>query len=305
MADLTIGIVGLGSIGQRHIKNVLKLCGENGLSCYVAALRHRPSTLPPAIASLVNREVYSYADMPCCDIVLICNPSQTHLETVHKLKNKAAKIFLEKPAFIKPITECELSDLDPLGDKIRVACPLRHSRTYEELSAYVKANEIYSARAICSSYLQQWRTGADYSKLYSAREDSGGVKIDLIHEFDYMFRLFGFPSEAVLLEGKVSNLSIKCSDVALYSGFYPKMAAEIHLDYFGRRSQRQCEIYSRNEVRTFDFLAENENVNMWYVREMADFLNFAMNGSENINSLKFVNDVLKGIYRARKAMEVV
>lgn len=305
MADLTIGIVGLGSIGQRHIKNVLKLCGENGLSCYVAALRHRPSTLPPAIASLVNREVYSYADMPCCDIVLICNPSQTHLETVHKLKNKAAKIFLEKPAFIKPITECELSDLDPLGDKIRVACPLRHSRTYEELSAYVKANEIYSARAICSSYLPQWRTGADYSKLYSAREDSGGVKIDLIHEFDYMFRLFGFPSEAVLLEGKVSNLSIKCSDVALYSGFYPKMAAEIHLDYFGRRSQRQCEIYSRNEVRTFDFLAENENVNMWYVREMADFLNFAMNGSENINSLKFVNDVLKGIYRARKAMEVV
>ena len=189
MADLTIGIVGLGSIGQRHIKNILSLCAEKGLSHTVVALRHKPSALPSALASLVDREAYSYADMPCCDIVLICNPSQVHLETVHKLKNKAAKIFLEKPAFIKPVSEAELSELDPSGDKIRIACPLRHSRTYEALSAFVKANDVYSARAICSSYLPQWRPMADYSKLYSAREDSGGVKIDLIHEFDYMFRL--------------------------------------------------------------------------------------------------------------------
>ena len=305
MADLTIGIVGLGSIGQRHIKNILSLCAEKGLSHTVVALRHKPSALPSALASLVDREAYSYADMPCCDIVLICNPSQVHLETVHKLKNKAAKIFLEKPAFIKPVSEAELSELDPSGDKIRIACPLRHSRTYEALSAFVKANDVYSARAICSSYLPQWRPMADYSKLYSAREDSGGVKIDLIHEFDYMFRLFGFPSEAVLLEGRVSNLSIRCSDVALYSGFYPQMAVEIHLDYFGRKSQRRCEVYSKNEVRTFDFLVEEENVNMWYVREMADFLNFAMNGGENINSLRFANKVLKSIYFACKERENV
>ena len=71
-----------------------------------------------------------------------------------------------------------------------------------------------SARAICSSYLPEWRPGTDYRRTYAALAGAGGVKLDLIHELDYLLTRFGLPERSCLLDGQLSHLELKSVDGA-------------------------------------------------------------------------------------------
>ena len=98
---------------------------------------------------------------------------------------------------------------------------------------YVKANiipdDVICVRAMSSSYLPDWRPGQDYRKTYSAHKDlGGGVSIDLIHEWDYLTYLFGWPKKVHSFIGKKSNLEIDSDDYAIYIAEFEKMIAELH-----------------------------------------------------------------------------
>lgn len=304
---LKVCFVGLGSIGKRHLRNLVTVAKERGLELSIDALRHAPSPLGTDICALIDKEYYSVADLPNYDIIFICNPSQKHYETVLALNEKAKCFFIEKPIFTKPLTDEELA---PFTDerKYYVACPLRHTKVYAALQKFVSENRIYSARAICSSYLPEWRPGVDYRKLYSASKESGGVKIDLIHEFDYLFSLFGMPQQDQLIESKVSHLEIESSDVVSYVACYSDKTLELHLDYFGQVPQRYVELYTEADVIRFDYLKSKvqylksgrvvelgEERNDFQLHEMEYFLDVALAGVRNINPVFFANRLLKRI----------
>lgn len=292
--SLTACFVGLGSIGKRHLKNLVTICAERGIDLSVDALRHAPSPLAADIAPLIRAEYYNAEELPHYDLIFICNPSQSHYETLCALNDKADHFFIEKPVFTRPLSEEELR---PFADekKYYVACPLRHTKTFAALKDFVSSHPVYSVRAICSSYLPDWRPGVDYRKLYSASKDSGGVALDLIHEFDYLFALFGFPEDSKLIARRVSDLKIESPDVVSYIASYPDKTIELHLDYFGRDSQRYCEVFSRDKTIRFDFLGVAEDRNLSYVREIGWFIDFACGKQANINSTHFANSVLNHI----------
>lgn len=284
--------VGLGSIGKRHLGNLNAVAAACGLKISVDALRHKGAApLDAPTATLIRNEYAQPAELEHYDLMFICNPSQLHYETLCALKDKADHFFVEKPVFTQSLPSGLLAEFAD-ESKFYVACPLRHTRTFLELQEYVSRHPVYSVRAICSSYLPDWRPGADYRKLYSAAKESGGVRLDLIHEFDYLFSLFGFPAQSLLLAPKVSHLEIESSDLVSFVGGYPDKTVELHLDYFGRKVQRYCEVFSKDETVRFDFLDVKEDRNESYLREMRYFLDFALQGASNINSIPFANEVL-------------
>ena len=296
--SLTACFVGLGSIGKRHLKNLVAVCAERGISIAVDALRHAPTPLAEDIASLIRAEYYNTAELPHYDLIFICNPSQSHYKTLCALNDKADHFFIEKPVFTRPLSDEELR---PFADekKYYVACPLRHTKTFAALKDFVSTHPVYSVRSICSSYLPDWRPGVDYRKLYSASKESGGVALDLIHEYDYLFALFGFPEESKLIARHVSDLELESCDVVSFVAAYPDKTVELHLDYFGRPSQRCCEIFTEDGRVRFDYLNAVEERNEGYMREMRSFLDFAIGGSQNINSVLFSNDVLRQVLNNR------
>ena len=289
---LTACFIGLGSIGKRHLKNLHAVCAERGIGIKVDAIRHAMKPLEADISSLIEKQYILGDSLSHYDLMFICNPSQMHYETLLLMGGFADHVFLEKPAFTRPLTDEEIG---PFSDerKFYVACPLRHTTTYYSLKSYVDAHSIYSARAICSSYLPDWRPGVDYRKLYSSSSDSGGVKFDLVHEFDYLISLFGFPLDCKIFESKVSHLEIDCSDVVVFVARYKDKLVELHLDYFGRSPQRSCELFSRDEVAKFDFLGGAEDRNASYMREMEYFLDFVQGNRENINSAVCANRLIR------------
>ena len=74
------------------------------------------------------------------------------------------------------------------------------------------------------------------------------MSIDLIHEWDYLTYLFGWPRKVHSMIGKLSNLEIDSDDYAIYIAEFENKIAEIHLDYFGRKTIREVQLFTRTDT---------------------------------------------------------
>ena len=302
---MNICLIGLGSIGQRHLKNVHAAAAARGIDVSTDVVEPRElDYLDAETRALVRNRFATPGEIGRYDMIFVTNPSQLHEETLETVKDRASFFFVEKPLFTKALPK---DALGPFADekKFYVACPIRHTRVYGWLSDFVPQNAIYCARAICSSYLPEWRPGTDYRRTYAAQEGSGGVKLDLIHEFDYLFTLFGLPEKSHLIDGKFSHLELKSVDGVSFVGKYSDKTLELHLDYYGRVPRREIELYTADDVVVCDFIKAEirflksgrridlaEERNEYCLREIGYFFDFAMNGARNINSVPHANGII-------------
>lgn len=302
---MNVCLVGLGSIGQRHLKNVHAVAVARGIDVSTDVVEPRElDYLDAETRALVRNRFATPDEIGSYDMIFITNPSQLHEKTLKTVKDKASFFFIEKPVFTKALAQDALA---PFADekKFYVACPIRHTRVYGFLAEFVPQNAVYCARAICSSYLPDWRPGTDYRRTYAAQEGAGGVRLDLIHEFDYLFTLFGLPEESHLLDGKFSHLELKSVDGVSFIARYPDKTLELHLDYYGRVPRREIELYTADDVVVCDFIKAEirflksgrridlaEERNEYCLREIGYFFDFATNGARNINSVPYANGII-------------
>ena len=287
MKHYKIAFVGLGSIATRHLKNVADFLSNRGDTYSIDLYRNQMRPLPEELQSLVS-EVYLYAEVIPAErqynVVFVTNPTSMHYETLEKFCKNTKSFFIEKPIFDS--TSVDEAIFEKLkGIKSYVACPLRYNSVLQYVKDNVPLDQVYSARAISSSYLPDWRPGQDYRKTYSAHKDlGGGVSIDLIHEWDYLTWLFGMPTECKQMISKVSNLEIDSDDFAVYIGRNNKTMFELHLDYFGRQPLRTLDLFTEDDTihsdligGTVSYLKEGKTVklenerNAFQMREIAHF----------------------------------
>lgn len=286
---------GLGSIGQRHLKNLKTVCGERNITLAVDAFRSSETRLPRDIDNLVDKSIYDEKDLRTeYDIIFVTNPTSCHYDTLKNNISKTRSAFIEKPLFIDTSQKWWDIPWHPNGT-YHVASPLRWHPVIQYVKERNEKSSAISVRIICSSYLPDWRKDCDYRKNYSAiKKMGGGVTLDLIHEWDYMTHLFGFPQKIELMKGKYSSLEIDSDDLAIYIAQYKDMLVEIHLDYFGRIPQRKIEIFSDEGVFEGNLLTniitkytgENcilDNVDI-YLSEMRSFIKNCLEGTKGDNT---------------------
>lgn len=302
---MKVCFAGMGSIGKRHIKNLTMICNKDNINLEIHALRKTNTKLEDDIRIKIDKEIYDILDLDSVyDIIFITNPTYLHYNTIYQLRNHSKHFFVEKPVFENGNKDVALLKL-PYDNIYYVACPLRYTNVLMRAQEVVCKERILSVRAISSSYLPDWRTGIDYRNTYSAHaEEGGGVAIDLIHEWDYLISLFGFPDEVKMLKGKLSELEIDSDDVAVYIAKYESLFIELHLDYFGKNSIREFEIITEEHRYVFDILSSviykdgilveafNEEPNDKYVRELKNFFDIVNNRKENNNDLYHAVKVL-------------
>lgn len=295
---MKICIAGIGSIGKRHIRNLKMLSETEGFHLEVHALRSSAKKLEPDIGQLVKKEWYS---MPECtevfDAVFITNPTWLHYTTLVGFLDKSQFFFVEKPVF----HDCsiDLSVFEHYPDHVYyTACPLRYTKVIQRAKEIVGQNKVFSVRSLSSSYLPDWRPGTDYRKAYSAyTKHGGGVRADLIHEWDYLAYLFGYPSKVFQLYGRYSGLEIESEDLAVYIAEYEDKLVELHLDYFGRQARRSCEIMTAEDLYLFDIAGSrimkngklyeqfDEAANDKYLEELRYFCRLMQGREQNENDI--------------------
>ena len=287
MTELKVCFVGIGSIASRHIRNLKKICSEMKIKLIINAVSRNGRRKSEPIFENIEKVYTEIKDIEIMyDIIFITNPTEYHVDTLKEIEKNGKNFFIEKPIVSLSKIEDAEKYIEKKESLYYVACPLRYNAVIQYIKNNIKTDEIISVRSISSSYLPDWRPGQDYRETYSAHENlGGGVSIDLIHEWDYLTYLFGFPIRIECMKGKKSNLEIDSDDYAIYIAEYSDKIVELHLDYFGRKTIREIILITKNDTiigdiynNTVRFLKSgrviefNEQRDDFQIRELKNFL---------------------------------
>jgi len=251
---MKILIAGLGSIGRRHLKNLLAL-GESDILLY----RTYHSTLPDdELKEFPVEQDISAALTHKPDAVVISNPTSMHLDIAIPAAEAGCFIFLEKPIShsLAGINELQAA-LQRGGSQVFVGFQFRFHPGLQLVKRLLSDGSIgrpISARAHWGEYLPHWHPWEDYRRGYSARSDlGGGVLLTLCHPFDYLRWLFGEVDSLWAFTGKLGDLDLEVEDTAEVGlRFTSGILGSLHLDYTQRPPAHYLELIGTNGTIRWD-----------------------------------------------------
>jgi predicted dehydrogenase len=248
-------IAGLGSIGRRHLRNLLALREQE-----IILYRTHQSTLPDDELSAFAVETdlaAALAHRP--DAVIVANPTALHLDVAIPAARAGCHLLLEKP--IAGQMDERVDELrkvvDEGGIKTLVGFQYRFHPVLmdiEQLLSSGRLGRVFSMRVHWGEYLPGWHTWEDYRQSYAARKDlGGGVVNTLCHPLDYVRWLFGEVSSLSAVTDHISDLELNVEDVAeITLNFRDRVIGSIHLDYFQRPPAHWMEIVTEKGIIRWD-----------------------------------------------------
>jgi len=248
---LKILLIGLGSIAAKHIQVIKKIQPEASLFAIRSGGKRGNDF---GITEIDNFDLINFTP----NFVIISNPTHLHYKTLEILYSKGWPLFIEKPLFHQIIGADELVDkVIASGVLSYVACNLRFHPALIFVKNYLDLNKprVNEVNVYCGSYLPDWRPGKEFRQIYSAiKEQGGGVHLDLIHEIDYIYWLFGAPEVVRSSLSSKSTLNISAIDYADYLLEYAEFNAGIRLNYFRRDPKRTLEIVTESATLMVDII---------------------------------------------------
>jgi len=223
-------IIGVGSIGRRHLSNLQRLGLEDVLICDVKEERLQESTRDFGISKKYVTLEKAISENNDIDAAFVCSPSSLHIPHAIKIAENGISVFMEKPLSHNLDGIRTLMSLVNERDLVFMMgmCYRFHPvflRLKEILDSGVTGN-IYHVNYYGGHYLPDWHPDTDYRKEYTARTDlGGGFLLTSIHGLDNLRWLFGETKEAASFVDKVSDLEIDVDDMAvsilrMERGFY-------------------------------------------------------------------------------------
>ncbi len=241
-------IVGLGSIGKRH----LRLARELLPNADIRVLRHQECASIPEYAN----GCFSSLDQAIAfapHIAVIANPATFHIGTAQLLAQAGVHLLVEKPL------SASLDGVPQLLETCRqqktvllIGYNLRFLPSLQRFRDLLNENvigRVISVRCEIGQFLPSWRPDSDYRQTVSAKAAlGGGVLLELSHEIDYLRWLFGEVEWVSAIQRKQSALEIDVEDTAhLVMGFahetgaVPVIAA-LNMDFIRHDTTRTCTV---------------------------------------------------------------
>lgn len=251
---MKILIAGLGSIGRRHLRNLLAL-GERDIILY----RTHQSTLPEdELASFPTETNLEAALGRHPDAVIVSNPTALHLEVAIPAAEAGCSLLLEKPiSHAMAGTNRLVSAVERSGGKVLVGFQFRFHPTLNKAAEILHSGilgRVLSARAHWGEYLPGFHPWEDYRSSYASRRDlGGGVVLTLCHPLDYLGWLVGGVESVWAFTGKLSGLDLEVEDTAeIGLRFKTGALASVHLDYTQRPATHTLEIIAEQGTMRWD-----------------------------------------------------
>lgn len=254
---MRVALVGLGSIGRRHLANLRAL--EPDAEIVVVRHARTHEGVPEGADGVVFSLDEALASQT--DLALICGPTAAHAQAGLACLRAGAHLFVEKPLAGDSAGARALMDAAEaaqrslvVGYNLRFLPSLRRLR---DALADGSIGRVMSLRAEVGQYLPEWRPDRDYRETNSARAALGGsVVFELSHEIDYVRWLTGEVTSVDAVLARTSDLEIDVDDTAeLLLRFEGGAIASVHMDMAQRSTTRTCRIAGVDGTLEWDGIA--------------------------------------------------
>lgn len=312
-------VVGMGSIAKRHLANL--------------RLLHPEAKIYSVSASGLNTDLPLHADAVISldqllkispVYVIIASPAPYHVTTAKVLLLNGIGVLIEKP--LSDTTDsCEELSLcikrtQSVG--VSVGYCLRFLPSANVVKSCLSTGllgAVYNVKSSVGQFLPGWRTDKNYKESVSARKElGGGALLELSHELDYLFWLFGDLELQHSWLRTTNELDLDVEEIAdliltTTSGIY----ISIHLDFIQKATQRDCEIIGEKGRLVWDLMsntvtfhhvagidivyAEPEyNKNGMYIDMLRAFENIKTAGVSHLATVESSSKVIKLIEDAKQ-----
>ena len=240
-------IIGTGSVGKRHAKNL------NSLGCTISCIDPRRDRLDEAAQENIPlKSGYAsleeaFAGGDTFDAVAVTSPPSFHIDQAVAAMRKGIPVLLEKP--ISP----DLKSAQTLQKTVHESgVPLLLGYTWRWWPSLSKVRDHLSQHAIgklryvkfiMSAQLADWHPWERYQDFFMASKSlGGGALLDESHWLDLMIWLFGMPQKLFAKVEKISDLEIETDDNVDILCKYPEnMSVYLHLDLYGRPHEKSIQ----------------------------------------------------------------
>lgn len=234
---MKVVVIGLGSVGSRHVNNLLSLGIKD-----IILLRKNGKGNPYGLPEIMDINELSLLNP---DLVVLSNPTGYHYEYLTQLIPHNYNILCEKPLV------SDQKELDLINNLLisysgigKVAFMTRYHPCISMALNLIQEGligKILYGKFFIGQYLPDWRPNVDYLETYSANlKQGGGVILDLIHEIDLAEYLLGvLDPNFYSIVGRVGDVTVDSEDIAEIIGKTSSgVICNIHLDYLYRGFKR-------------------------------------------------------------------
>jgi predicted dehydrogenase len=287
-------IIGMGSIGRRHLSNLSSLYPKSTIFVYDINSTQAKNIIKKTSFQLLNsKDLWNIS----YDCVFVCTPPSTHVDWAIRSLTEGNHVFIEKPISSNSKGLSKLQKLSKTKKKfVFVGYNFRFNESVKLIKNIVtkkKFGNVIHISSYYGNYLPDWRPWQNYRESYTAKKKlGGGIILDASHELDYLIWIFGNPLTINSEYQKVKFLDTDTEAVADIQLKFPNnVLANIHVNYVRRTKKRVMEIMCEQgiiqwlpmESKLLTFSAktnkwntqkiESESSNVMYVDEIKHVIN--------------------------------
>jgi len=268
---LKILIAGLGSIGQRHARNLRTLLGDD-LELLAYRVRRASRVIDLDLTARPGDPEAEYgirsfddldealAEQP--DAAFVTNPSAFHVPVALAAARAGCHLFVEKPL---SHSQAGVEELTRAVEERALVCLVGYQlrfhpgfRLLAELVSDGAVGTVLAAHFEFGEHLPGWHPWEDYHEAGAGRADQGGgVVLAQIHDLDLAYALFGVPRRVFAVGGKRSSLEIDVEDTIDILLDCEGIAVHLHQDVLQKPPTRRYEVVGEDGKIVWDYYAQS------------------------------------------------
>ena len=322
---MNILILGLGSIGQRHLRNLRSI--DKKLKFFTLRRRYITPLLDnknrPKKGNIEKiykiKNFKNFADVNGIHAAFICTPSKFHVSEALKLLKKDINLFIEKPlgSSLHEIDKLKKIILKKPKIKTMMGFQLKFNPLILKLKKLIESKsigKIYNLFIHHGEHIDNFHPYENYKISYAAKKSlGGGVILTQIHEIDYLMFLFKDYKIKILhsFPSRISNLKIDVEDnvvanLKLQNKKKQIIVCSLHLNYYenpkkreikliGEKGKIECDlnkceinIYKKNTLKKIKFKINRNEI---FKNQIKYFLSCVKNDREIDQNFDVINGI--------------